>query len=102
MKKTDIMSIINKVNTNKNIRWSISKNTDTEIILTNSYDTAIKYSIKVKSEDGEEWITVRNEHMNTRCGMLLQGEDRWSDYTDTERGLEMGIETAVMNFNSRY
>lgn len=102
MTKTNIMKAINEVNTNKDIKWSITKNTKNEIMLTNSYGKDIKYSITVKSCEGDEWIKIRNEHMDTGCGMLLQGNDKWSDYTDTENGLEMAVKSVVRNFNYFY
>lgn len=102
MTNTNIKNIINEANTNKDIKWSIVKNTKTEITLTNSYDKCVNYSIKVKHQDGEEWIVARDNHMGCRVAMLLQGDDRWSDYADTEHGIQMAIEAAVRNFNYVY
>lgn len=102
MTNTDIRRIINEANDNKNIRWSIVKNTDTEIVLTNDYDKSINYTITVKHQDGEEWIVARDNLMNRRVAMLTQGMDVWDDYFETENGIRMAIQAAVQNFNETY
>ena len=102
MTNTEIKNIINEVNTNPDIKWSISKNTDTEIVLTNSYDNCVSFTITVKHQAGDEWIVVRDNHMDKRVALLIQGDDRWSDYTYIEHGIKMAIEAAVYYFNGTY
>lgn len=101
MKKTDIMEIINAENTNKDIKWSIVENTETNITLTNSYDKSVNFTITVKHDD-EEWIAVRDNHMNRNVAGFLKGDSKWDDYRDTETGLKLGIEAAVSYFNYMY
>ncbi len=102
MTKTEIMRAITESNTNKDIKWSILKNMNTEIVLTNSYDPCVNYSIKVCSDSGDEWVGIRDNHMKSTVGVLTRGYTRWDDYKDTEHGIKMGIAMAVRNFHSTY
>ena len=106
MNKNDIMTVINQANTNADIKWSILENAESKIVLTNSYDTCVKYTIEVKREveDGlnEEWITVRDNHMQCTVAMLMKGDTRWDDYKDTKHGIILAIQHAVHNFNHLY
>ena len=102
MKKQDIMKVIKETNTNPDIKWSILENTDTKIVLTNSYDKCINFSIQVKHDYLEEWITVRDEHMGCTVSMLMKGDSRWDDYKETEQGIIFAIQHAVHEFNHRY
>lgn len=102
MTNTDIRRIISMANTNESIHWSIAKNTDTEIVLTNDYDKCVNYSIRVKHDDDDEWIVVKDNHMNSTVTMLCKGLNFWDDYAVTEHGLALAVEAAVKNFNSTY
>lgn len=102
MTKKAIMGIINKVNENRTIKWIVSKNTDSEIILKNSYDECVEYRISFKSQDNDEWISIRDNHLDRLVDCLLQGDPECSDYTYTEHGIEMAISAAVHHFNYTY
>ena len=102
MTNTNIMQVINTHNTNKNIKWSILKNTDTEIVLTNSYDKCVNYSVKVCSDSEDEWVGVKDNHMRSTVCVLTRGYTRWDDYKETEHGIAMALAAAVENFNSTY
>lgn len=103
MTKIDIMKAINESNTNKEIKWSVAKNTATKIILKNSYDTAVQYSINICLEEhGDDCIVVKNDHMGSTVTCLLQGDDRWSDYVHTDDGIVKAVKVAVRSFNHTY
>ena len=102
MTNVEIRIAINNANTNKDIRWSIVKNTPTEIVLTNSYDKCVNFSIRVDHDDDDEWVIVRDNHMETTVGLFCKGLNIWDDYNTTEQGLTMGVESAVRNFNNTY
>lgn len=102
MTKQFIMDIINWVNPNRDIKWSILKNTAKEIILTNSYDKCVKYTISINHQGADEWISVRDNHMDRLVGCFLQGDDNCSDYTYIDHGIKLAIEEAVENFNETY
>ena len=102
MTKTNIMKVINKANTNKNIRWSILEATDTMIILTNDYDKCVKFKIVVKNVEGEAYIEAKDQHMGTTVCLLLYGDRGWCDYTETEQGITLAIEQVVEHFNHTY
>lgn len=98
MNNTSIKNIINEVNTNKDIKWRIVKNDKTEITLTNSYDNAISYSIKVAKFEDDEYILVVNNHLGTTTAGFFPEDD----YSTIDGGLALGIKTAVRNFNYVY
>ena len=106
MRKTEIMKAINESNTNKEIKWDVLENTDTKIILTNDYDKSICFTIEVKHSEWEgskeEWIDVCDNLTGAKAYVLIQGNDRWSDYKDTEKGLVQAVKIAVAYFNRRY
>lgn len=102
MTKQQIKQIINEVNTNKEIKWGISKHTTHEITLTNSYDKSVSLSIKIKHDDLDEWIDVVDNHLGCRVVLLIWDEDGWGDYRETKQGIHMAIEAAVVYFNSKY
>lgn len=102
MTNSTIKNIINGVNTNPDINWGIALNTPYKIVLTNSYDKCVNYSIRVHHQDGDEWISVRDNHMDRLVGCYLHGHDIYSDYTYIEHGIQMAIEEAVENFNETY
>lgn len=98
MTNTNIKNIINEVNTNKDIKWSIAHNSNGLITLTNSYDTSVNFSIKVAECDGDEYILVIDNHMrSTVAGYLPE-----YDYSNIEEGLALGIKAAVKYFNHVY
>ena len=102
MKRTEIMKAINEANTNKNIEWSIVKQTSTRIVLTNSYDECISYSIIIKHDVLDEWIEIRDNHIGSKIDSLVWDEDNWGDYTETRDGLKKAVQLAVRHFNHTY
>lgn len=103
MTKIDILKTIDTYNTNKDIKWSVVSNTRTKIILKNSYDNAVRYSINICLEEhGDDCIVVKNDHLGSTVTCLLQGHDRWSDYVHTDEGIELAIGKAVCHFNYYY
>ena len=97
-----IKDIINATNTNRQIVWDIAVNTPYKIVLTNSYDNCVSYSIKVGREGQDQWISVRDNHMDKTVAFFIGDESNWGDYTETEQGVKMAIESAVRNFNYMY
>lgn len=104
MTKTAIMKVINEVNTNKGIKWSVLENTDSKIVLTNDYDKCVKLRInlRVNTEDNERWIAVWDDPMKIQVDCLLQGDSVYDDYKTEYEGIEKAIKAAVRYFNSRY
>ena len=98
MTNTAIKAIIEKANTNHEVKWSIVYNDNGIIELTNSYDKCISYSIRLASFDNEEYVLVTNNHLDSTVDSFWHGVD----YYDTEHGITLGIKTAVGNFNNIY
>lgn len=102
MTKQQIMRTIKEENNNPSIKWSVVENTSERIVLTNDYDKGINYSIEVRRDDADEWITVRDNLTGSNVAGLLKGMSRWDDYEETEQGLLKGVAIAVHNFNYLY
>lgn len=85
MTKQQILRTIKEENNNPSIKWSVVENISERIVLTNDYDKGINYSIEVRGDDTDEWITVRDN---------LQGSN--------VAGLLKGVAIAVHNFNYLY
>jgi hypothetical protein len=106
MTKPEIKKIINDINTNKDIKWNVLENTPNKIVLTNSYDRSIRFTIEVKESkhewDDENWIVVKDNLTGATVYVLIQGEDRWSDYKETEQGLIQAVKITVAYFNRKY
>lgn len=102
MTKQQIMRTIKEENNNPSIKWSVVENTSERIVLTNDYDKGINYSIEVRRDDADEWITVRDNLTGSNVAGLLKGTSRWDDYEETEQGLLKGVAIAVHNFNYLY
>ena len=98
MTKSMVLAHINAANTNKSIKWYIVEKTDEQIVLTNDYDTCVKFTIAIK-EDG---IIVTDNHMAYNVAYLLKGDSRWDDYKDDEDGILMALKATVNYFNSTY
>ena len=71
MTNQQIMRTIRGVNHNPSIKWKVIKNSSNRIVITNNYDTGIKYTIEVKRDD----------------------------YRETEQKLRKGIVMVVQNFD---
>lgn len=102
MTKQQIMRTIKEENNNPSIKWSVVENTSERIVLTNDYDKGINYSIEVRRDDADEWITVRDNLTGSNVAGLLKGTSRWDDYEETEQGLLKGVAIAVHNFYYLY
>lgn len=102
MTKTKIMQVIKEENTNSYIKWSVVENTPKRVVLTNNYDEGINYSIEVKCNGEDEWISVRDNLQGCSVAGLLKGTSRYDDYEETEQGLLKGVAIAVHNFNYYY
>ena len=98
MTKSSILAYINAANTNKSIKWYIVEKTDDKIVLTNSYDTCVKFTIKI-ANDG---IIVVDDHMVHSVCYLLKGDNRWDDYAEDEDGILLALKSAVNYFNRTY
>ena len=97
MTNAHIKTIIGAVNTNKDIKWEIAENTPEKIVLTNSYDKCVKFTIKI----GDEFITIKDDH-GTRCDYLSKGDTRWDDYKNNIDGIHLAIRSTVNYFNNIY
>lgn len=98
MTKAEIKSIINGVNTNKDIKWNVEENTLEKIVLTNSYDKCVKFTIKI----GADCITVRDNHMGNAVEYLLKGDSRYDDYNNDIDGVRRATKATVNYFNLTY
>ena len=98
MTKSSILAHINAANTNKSIKWYIVEKTDDKIVLTNDYDSCVKFVIAMV-EDG---IGVYDAHMGQNVGYLFKGNSRWDDYAEDEDGILLALKSAVNYFNRTY
>ena len=98
MTKSSILAHINASNTNKDIKWYILERTDEKIVLTNSYDKCVKFTIKIEN-DG---IHIVDDHMIYSVGYLLKGDTRWDDCNDDETGIWLALKSTVNYFNRTY
>ena len=101
MTASEIKAIVNENNKNEDIKWRVTKNTAKHITLINDYLDGVTFNISAHSEDGEEWITVKNAD-NETMGIYIKGSDRWSDYEADEEGFKMGVRRAVKAFYYYY
>lgn len=51
MTKSNIMEIIKENNGNKFIKWQVIENTKDLIVITNTYDVAIRFEIQLNADD---------------------------------------------------
>lgn len=98
MTKAMIKEIINGVNTNKDIKWDVVENTSKKIVLANSYDECVKFTIKI----GTDCITVRDNYMGVAVEYLLKGDSRYDDYNNDIEGVRLAIKATVNYFNHIY
>ena len=98
MNKATIKHTIIGVNTNKDIKWDVAENTPERIVLTNSYDKCVKFTIKI----GADCITVRDDHMFHAVEYLLKGDSRFDDYNNDIDGIKLAIKATVNYFNRTY
>ena len=98
MTKTMIKEIINGVNTNKDIKWDVVENTSEKIVLTNSYDKCVKFTIKI----GDEFITIKDDHIGHAVDYLSKGDTRYDDYKNDTDGVRLAIKATVNHFNHTY
>ena len=98
MTKATIKQTIIGVNTNKDIKWYVAEKTADKIVLTNSYDKCVKFTIKI----GADCITVHDDHMFYAVEYLLKGDSRFDDYNNDIDGIKLAIEAAVNYFNRTY
>lgn len=98
MTKATILAHIKAANTNKDIKWYVAEKTDNKIVLTNSYDTCVMFTIAFE----DDCIIVTDEHMGHAVDYLYKGESRWDDYKNDDDGVMLAIKSAVRYFNNVY
>ena len=97
-----IMRTVRGANHNPSIKWKVIENTSDRIVLTNDYDKGINYSIEVRRDGADEWITVRDNLQGRNVECLIKGSGEWDDYVETEQGLLKGAAIAAHDFNYIY
>lgn len=98
MNKATIKQTISGANTNREIKWDIAENTAEKIVLTNSYDKSVKFTIKVNAD----CITVRDNLMGNAVEYFFKGDTRFDDYANDDDGVKRAIKSAVIYFNRTY
>ena len=103
MTKRDIMKVIKAANVNSDIKWEVESTKNNGIIvLTNTYDKAVHFTIKKCGWQDEEmiseWISIRDDMMSENVGALIKGSDRWSDFDEWEAGIEQAVRKTVKYF----
>lgn len=98
MTKATILHTIINVNANKDIKWDVIEKTPEKIVLTNSYDACVKFTIKI----GDDCITVRDNHMGDAVTYLFKGDSRFDDYNNDLDGIMLAIKATVHYFNRIY
>ena len=98
MNKATIKQTISEANTNKEIKWGVAENTAEKIVLTNSYDKGVKFTIKI----GAGFITVRDNLIGNAVEYFFKGDSRFDDYANDDDGVKRAIKAAVIYFNRTY
>ena len=94
----EIKRIIDDANTNERIVWTVAENTPEQIVLTNSYDRSVKFTIL----NCDTHIVVRDRNAGVAIEYLFKGDGKADDYNDDETGIRMAIKAAVKYFNETY
>lgn len=108
MNDLKIMNIINKLNKNDSINWSILENSKERIVLTNDYSSDIRFKIEVYEieRDTFQIILVKDVNQNwtdtVDCLFCGVDDDCYTDFTKLETGLKKAVEEVVYYFYSRY
>ena len=103
MTKKDIMAIIRANNINKDIKWDAhSTKNNGIVVITNDYSEEVKFTITKHMYDDIEAISVRDNFAGMTVGTLLKGDDRWSDFSEWDNGVEMAVKATVRSFYNRY
>ena len=49
-----------------------------------------------------EGITIKDDFTESTVGMLLKGDDRWSDFREWDEGIGSAVKATVRSFYNRY
>lgn len=92
MRKKDMLKILDAVNQNRNIKWNILENTGAKIVVTNDYDTSIRFEITMGQGPGERDIRIRDEgNLPDSVGYLIQGAQSWADFIEPDDGISKAL-----------
>lgn len=104
MTKKEMMGIIKENNINKDIRWAVDSTKNNGIIvITNDYSDEVRFTItKIAYDEEIEGITIKDDFTESTVGMLLKGDDRWSDFREWDEGIGSAVKATVKSFYNRY
>lgn len=92
MKKRDMLKILDSVNKNKDIKWSVLENTGAKIVITNDYDESIRFEITMGQGSDERDIRIRDEgNLPDSVGYLIQGAQSWADFIEPDDGITRAL-----------
>lgn len=99
MTRKEMIGIINDVNTNKEIKWSVLSVGNGIIALGNSYDTGVKFTVDYSEEN---FVIVKDCLQGITCGSYLVGDEKYDDFRTLKEAVICGIAKAVKFFNYYY
>lgn len=104
MTTQQIKDIIKENNQNKEIKWSVLKNTKNKIVITNNYDSSIIFEITfVHNENGTRDIKVVDVNgWKHTVIYLIQGHEIWADFENEEVGISKAVKSIVKFFYYYY
>ena len=94
MTKKNILAIIYENNENKEIEWNVESNTKNQIVITNTYDKSVRFTISFVG-DG---IKVYDNHEEKCIGFLIKGTEFYADFSDDEVGISQAVKKIVRHF----
>jgi len=109
MKKTEIMTIIRQHNLNRDIKWNVLENSKDKVIITNDYDSNIRFEIRVEKdgecmEPGETFVDVVDVNCwqpNVTAYLVGKGKF-WFDYENVEDAKQAAVKAIVRHFYYYY
>ena len=102
MTKRNILAIIKEHNENKDIKWEVVENTKNLIVITNDYDSSIRFEIRLNQGE-EKDISIKDVNgWQESVGYLLYGNKLYDDFSDIEEGIKMAVKAVVKFFYYYY
>ena len=103
MTKANIMRIIKESNPHKETKWDVLENKKGLIVITNDYDTSIRFEIQLNAGEEGNDIRVRDEgNLPATIVYLINGTEFYADFSEVDAGIEMAIKAIVEYFYKFY
>lgn len=102
MTKKNILAIIKEHNVNKEIKWNVLENTKNLIVITNDYDSLIRFEIRLNQGEEKDISIIDVNGWQESVGYLLHGDEYYDDFSDIDEGIKMAIKEVVKFFYKYY